>query len=172
MKNTVRSACTDLEDAYLQIDMLMGMSEGIVMYYDFQNKVYVSTECMRLYTNTNKKEYSFEEIFSRIHPDDVRSYIEQAETVNSLSITKIKYRLLIGDVYYQVEEDSIYMRKYYGLITIIRIAEKSVREIMPQNAKVRKEMDVLNNLVDKNIKNTLEKTSDILDVVLGDKNNG
>lgn len=172
LKNTVRSACTDLEDAYLQIDMLMGMSEGIVMYYDFQNKVYVATECMRLYTNTNKKEYSFEEIFSRIHPDDVRSYIEQAETVNSLSITKIKYRLLIGDVYYQVEEDSIYMRKDYGLITIIRIAEKSVRESMPQNAKVRKEMDVLNNLVDKNIKNTLEKTSDILDVVLGDKNNG
>lgn len=171
LKNTVRSACTDLEDAYLQIDMLMGMSEGIVMYYDFQNKVYVATECMRLYTHTNKKEYTFEEVFAHIHPDDVRSYIEQAETVNSLSITKIKYRLLIGEVYYQVEEDSIYMRKDYGLISIIRIAEKSVRESMPQNAKVRKEMDVLNSLVDKNIKNTLEKTSDILDVILGEENN-
>lgn len=169
LKNTVRSACTDLEDAYLQIDMMMGMSEGIVMYYDFQNKVYIATECMRLYTHTNKKEYTFEEIFAYIHPDDVRLYIEQAETVNSLSITKIKYRLLIGDVYYQVEEDSIYMRKDYGLVSIIRIAEKSVRESMPQNAKVQKEIEVLNNLVDKNIKNTLDKTSGILNVVLGDK---
>lgn len=171
LKNTVRSACTDLEDAYLQIDMMMGMSEGIVMYYDFQNKVYVATECMRLYTHTNKKEYTFEEIFAYIHPEDVRSYIDQAETVNSLSITKIKYRLLIGDVYYQVEEDSIYMRKDYGLISIIRIAEKSVRESMPQNAKVQKEIEVLNSLVDRNIKNTLDKTSDILKVVLGENKN-
>lgn len=169
LKNTVRSACTDLEDAYLQIDMIMSLSEGIIMYYDFQNKVYVATECMRLYTNTTKKEYTFEEIFSHIHPEDVRSYIDQAETVNSLSVTKIKYRLLIGDVYYQVEEDSIYMRKDYGLVSIIRIAEKSVRESMPQNAKVKKEIDILNNLANRNIKSTLDKTIDLLNVVLGDK---
>lgn len=55
LKGIVRSACTDLEDAYLQLDVMMGLSEGIVMYYDFQNKVYVATECMRLYTKTTKK---------------------------------------------------------------------------------------------------------------------
>lgn len=93
------------------------------------NKVYVATECMRLYTKTTKKEYTFEELFSHIHPDDVHAYIEQAETVNSMSITKIKYRMQIGDIYYQVEEDSIYMRKDYGLISIIRIAEKVSRKV-------------------------------------------
>lgn len=36
LKGIVRSACTDLEDAYLQLDVMMGLSEGIVMYYDFK----------------------------------------------------------------------------------------------------------------------------------------
>lgn len=168
LKSIVRSSCTDLEDAYLQLDVMMDMSEGIIMYYDFQNKVYVATECMRLYTKTNKKEYSFEELFAHIHPDDVNNYIQQAETVNSLAITKIKYRLLIGDVYYQIEEDSIYMRKDYGLISIIRIAEKGVSQHAPQNAKVLNELEILNDLTSSKITNTIDKTTSMLDSILGD----
>ena len=172
LKSMVRATCIDLEDAYLQLDVMMGMSEGVVMYYDFQNKVYVATECLRLYTKTNKKEYSFEELFTRIHPEDVNSYIQQAETVNSLSITKIRYRLLIGDVYYKVEEDSIYMRKDYGLISIIRIAEKSVYQSAPQNAKIINELEILDDLSSINISNTIDQTTNILDSVLdgGDEN--
>lgn len=169
LKGLVRSACTDLEDAYLQLDVMMGMSEGIIMYYDFQNKVYVATECMRLFTQTTRKEYTFEELFAHIHPDDVHTYIEQAETVNSLSITKIKYRLQIGGAYYQIEEDSIYMRKDYGLISIIRIAEKTVSQNAPKNAKIINELEVLNDLSTSNITNTLDKTISILDTVLGDE---
>ncbi len=169
LKSIVRSACTDLEDAYLQLDVMMGMSEGIIMYYDFQNKVYVATECMRLYTNTTKKEYTFEELFAHIHPDDVNTYIQQAETVNSLAITKIKYRLSIGNVYYQIEEDSIYMRKDYGLVSIIRIAEKGVTQHAPKNAKVINELEMLNDLASSNITNTLDKTTSILDTILGDE---
>lgn len=168
LKSMVRATCIDLEDAYLQLDVMMGMSEGVVMYYDFQNKVYVATECMRLYTKTNKKEYSFEELFTRIHPEDVNSYIQQAETVNSLSITKIRYRLLIGDVYYQVEEDSIYMRKDYGLVSIIRIAEKSVYQSAPQNAKIINELEILDDLSSINISSTIDQTTNILDSVLDD----
>ncbi len=169
LKSVVRSACTDLEDAYLQLDMMMGLSEGIIMYYDFQNKVYVATECMRLYTNTDKKEYTFDEIFANIHPDDVAGYIEQAETVNSLSITKMNYRLQIGSVYYQVEEDSIYMRKDYGLISIIRIAEKAVSQGVPQNAKIQNDLEVVDKLVRQDITSCLDKTSALLDIVLGEK---
>ena len=169
LKSVVRSACTDLEDAYLQLDMMMGLSEGIIMYYDFQNKVYVATECMRLYTNTDKKEYTFDEIFANIHPDDVAGYIEQAETVNSLSITKMNYRLQIGSVYYQVEEDSIYMRKDYGLISIIRIAEKAVSQGVPQNAKIQNDLEVVDKLVRQDITSRLDKTSALLDIVLGEK---
>ena len=124
---------------------------------------------MRLYTKTTKKEYTFEELFSHIHPDDVHAYIEQAETVNSMSITKIKYRMQIGDIYYQVEEDSIYMRKDYGLISIIRIAEKSVTQSMPQNAKIQNDLEILNNLAKKDITTTIDKTDDILNIVLGEK---
>lgn len=170
LKETVRSACNDLDDAYLQLDVMMSLSEGVIMYYDFQSRLYVATECMRLYTHTNKKEYEFEELFSNIHPDDVQSYINQAETVNSLSVTKIKYRLMIGDVYYQVEEDSIYMKKDYGLISILRIAEKSVKQSAPQNAKIRDDVAAINSLAGEKIIDKLNKTNDILNIVLGDNN--
>ncbi len=169
LKTTVRKVCTDLEDAYAQLDMMMSMSEGVVMYYDYQNKVYVATDCMRLYTQTEQKEYTFEALFSHIHPDDVDLYVQQAETVNSLSVTKIKYRLQIGGVYYNVEEDSIYLRKEYGLISIIRVAEKGVAQNAPRNAKIQNDVEELNKLFSQNIKDKLNKTIDILNSVLGKK---
>lgn len=165
LKSIVKNACLDLDDAYLQLDMMMSMSEGVIMYYDFQNKVYVATDSMLIYTNTTKKEYSFEELFELIHKDDVNNYISQAETVNSVSITKINYRMKIGDRYYQVEEDSIYMRKDYGLISILRISEQQVY----QTARVRSDFEVLDTLNNQNIKATLEKTEGILDTILGEK---
>ena len=75
----------------------------------------------------------------------------------------------IGDIYYQVEEDSIYMRKDYGLISIIRIAEKSVTQSMPQNAKIQNDLEILNNLAKKDITTTIDKTDEILNIVLGEK---
>lgn len=170
LKSTVRQVCTDLDDAYLQLDMMMSMSEGVVMYYDYQNRVYVATDCMRLYTKTEQKEYTFESLFSHIHPDDVNLYLEQAETVNSLSVTKIRYRLQIGGIYYKVEEDTIYLRKDYGLISIIRIAEKGVIQHAPRNAKIQNDVAELNKLFNKNIKEKLNKTMDILNSVLGKYN--
>ena len=170
LREIVRTACTDLEDAYLQLDMMMSMSEGVVMYYDYHNKVYVATDCMRQYTKTEQREYSFDTIYAHIHPDDIPSYLEQAETVNSLSITKIRYRLQIGGIYYNVEEDTIALRKDFGLISIIRIAEKEVIQNAPRNAKIRRDVEELNALVNANIKDTLDKTIDILNVVLGEHN--
>ena len=150
--------------------MMMSMSEGVVMYYDYHNKVYVATDCMRQYTKTEQREYSFDTIYAHIHQDDIPSYLEQAETVNSLSITKIRYRLQIGGIYYNVEEDTIALRKDFGLISIIRIAEKEVIQNAPRNAKIRRDVEELNALVNANIKDTLYKTIDILNVVLGEHN--
>ena len=150
--------------------MMMSMSEGVVMYYDYHNKVYVATDCMRQYTKTEQREYSFDTIYAHIHPDDIPAYLEQAETVNSLSITKIRYRLQIGGIYYNVEEDTIALRKDFGLISIIRIAEKEVIQNAPRNAKIRRDVEELNALVNANIKDTLDKTIDILNVVLGEHN--
>ena len=100
----------------------------------------------------------------------MQSYINQAETVNSLSVTKIKYRLMIGDVYYQVEEDSIYIKKDYGLVSILRIAEKGVKQSAPQNAKIRDDVAAVNALAGEKIIEKLNKANDILDIVLGENN--
>lgn len=169
LKGLVKAACTNLEDAYLQLDMLMSMSEGVVLYYDYQNAVYVATDCMRTYTKTDKKEYVFEEIFSHIHSEDVNVYLEQAKTVNSLAITKLKYRLLIADTYYTVEEDSIYMRKDYGLLSIIRIGGVSLPESRKSTPHKEENIDQIQALASRNIQAKLEKTMSILNVVLGEQ---
>ena len=61
------------------------------------------------------------------------------------------------------------MRKDNGLISIIRIAEKSVTQSMPQNAKIQNDLEILNNLAKKDITTTIDKTDDILNIVLGEK---
>ena len=62
------------------------------------------------------------------------------------------------------------LRKEFGLISIIRIAEKEVIQNAPRNAKIRRDVEELNALVNANIKDTLDKTIDILNVVLGEHN--
>jgi len=129
----------------------------------------VATDCMRTYTKTDKKEYVFEEIFSHIHSEDVNVYLEQAKTVNSLAITKLKYRLLIADTYYTVEEDSIYMRKDYGLLSIIRIGGVSLPESRKSTPHKEENIDQIQALASRNIQAKLEKTMSILNVVLGEQ---
>ena len=58
------------------------------------------------------------------------------------------------------------MRKDYGLISIIRIAEKSVYQSAPKNAKIINELEILDDLSSTNISNTIDQTSNILDSVL------
>ena len=60
------------------------------------------------------------------------------------------------------------MRKDYGLVSIIRVAEKSVYQSAPQNAKMISELEILEDLSATNISNTIDQTVNILDSVLDD----
>lgn len=40
---------------------------------------------------------------------------------------------------------------------------------MPQNAKIQNDLEILNNLAKKDITSTIDKTDDILNIVLGEK---
>ena len=59
-----------------------------------------------------------------------------------------------------------YVETTEEFVSIIRIAEKSVYQSAPQNAKIINDLEILDDLSSIDISNTIEQTSNILDSVL------
>ena len=162
-RRSLTECITDLEDAKNQLYVLMSITSGVVMYFDFQNKVYYATEALQKFTNTNKTEYDFDDFLKMLHPEDVEFYINQTATINSLNTTRLKYRLLIGDRYYSVIEDSINLIKDDKLISVIRVCSNEKHTPTPEIILSTKESeDLLDDLESANINNTADDTLDIL----------
>lgn len=100
---------------------LMSLSDQVIMYYDFNTRTYVATEAFKTFMNLEKKELTIEEFISKIHPDDVNGYEEQGSNINSISVTRMRIRMKFNDEYYIVYDDSIYLQKDSGLVSVIRL---------------------------------------------------
>lgn len=170
LKLSLNHAINDLEDAKGQMHLLMSLSEQVILYYDFHAKTYVASDAFNKFTGLIKKEYTFDEFVSCIHPNDLDQYIQQASTINSISTTRIKYRFLINDLYYHVFEDSIYLDKERGLISLVRIFAQQ-EEIFPKETVVKQDDNSLDLeiLEQKKPTTVFEQTSSLLDVVVGKK---
>ena len=103
-----------------------------------------------------------------MHPDDVDRYIEESSTINSISVTRLKYRLLINDDYYYVLEDSININKDADLLSVIRILNKTdeavSRDVPLSKQEVESVLDTLNTT---DINTMMTKTENILNTVIG-----
>ena len=172
LKSALQSACTELEKSKEQAYILMSLSNEVVLYYDYQTKSYIATEAFCRFTNTEQKEYKFREIYKMIHPDDINLYSEQSKNVNSLMVTKIKYRLNINNEYYYVMEDSLNVIKDDCLVSIIRILGKST-EKMDKDAPLSTEeaSSLINNLNNTNITKVIDDVDDIMNAVIGEEKN-
>ena len=158
----------DIERLRNQNHAMMSLSDGVLLYFDFETKYYVATESFCRFTNTHQREYTFSEIINFIHPDDLETYIEQSETINSLSTTRLKFRLLINDTYYNVMEDSIYLGNDTDLVSIIRICEKSLETSKDAMFSTYEATKIIDTLSTTNIDSVITKTKNILDTVIGD----
>lgn len=168
LKQELSSVLADMEKLRNQNHAMMSLSDGILLYFDFETKYYVASESFCRFTNTHKREYTFDEIIDFIHPDDLDTYIEQSETINSISVTRLKFRLLINDVYYNVMEDSIYLNTDTDLVSIIRICDKS-EESTKHVFSTKEAEKLIESLNDTNIEQVIEKTKNILDTIIGDE---
>ena len=168
LKNELSKAIFDIEKLRNQNHAMMSLSDGVLLYFDFETKYYVATESFCRFTNTHQREYTFEEIIDFIHPDDLDGYIEQSETINSISVTRLKFRLLINDTYYNVMEDSIYLNSDTDLVSIIRICEKN-EEGNEQVFSTKEAERIIESLNATNIEQVIEKTKNILDTVIGEE---
>lgn len=170
LRNALKQACIDLENAKNFAYILMSMTDQVGLYFDYTTRTYVASEAFCKYTSTHQKEYTFNQLMDMIHPDDVDSYVEQAATINSISVTKIKYRMLINDDYYNVLEDSININKDADLISIIRVLNKIDDKPLSNAPLSTKEAEnIIDSLNSTDINNIINKTENILNTVVGNQ---
>ncbi len=177
LRESLKNAIIELEDDKAQMHALMSLTNQVVMYYDFHTQTYVATEALCEALGTDKKEYQLDEFFYMIHPDDMNYYREQGETINSVHPTRIKIRMAFGKEYYTVYDDSIYIGKESGLVSIIRLAQENVTNISKRTTAsdnpqiVQKQYkDELDELIDTSPKATLEATLNSIAKIVGEDN--
>jgi len=168
LRSALSTAVMDLTNAQNFIYIMMSLTDYVGLYFDYNTRMYIATEQFMKYTNSHQKEYTFDEFMEMMHPNDVERYIEEASTINSLSVTRIKYRLLINDDYYFVLEDSININKDQDLVSIIRILNKTdeaqPRNVPLTNNEIEEAIDSLNTA---DINTLMTKTENILNTVVG-----
>lgn len=138
LRLTIKNMVKELEDDQKQTYALMSLTKNAIMFFDYKTGTYVATEAMNNYLDFTQKEFTIEEFFNMIHPEDLRSYQEQGVMINSMMPNRSKLRLYINKKYYEVFDDSIYLHKDSGLISIISLASD------PEIVSVKKQNEVRN----------------------------
>lgn len=168
LRDALKNATVDLQTSYNFNYIMMSLMDYVGLYFDYNTRTYVATEAFMKFSNSHQKEYTFNQFMDLMHPDDVESYIEQASTINSVSVTKIKYRLLINDDYYYVMEDSININKDQDLLSVIRIINKTKDGFKHDTPLSTHEAETLiDKLSVSDIAGVVSKTENILNVVVG-----
>lgn len=106
-----------------QLYAMMSMTENVVMYYDYNTSTYIVTEQMAKMLNLTQREYSIGEFINMIKPTDLASYQENSSIISSVEVTRLKYNLLLGNQYYPVYDDLMYLNRDSKLISIIHLVE-------------------------------------------------
>ena len=169
LRMALKQATLDLNTSYNFMYVMMSLMDYVGLYFDYNTRTYVATEAFMKYTRTHQREYTFNQFLDMMHPDDVDAYVEQAATINSLSVTKIKYRLLINDEYYYVMEDSININKDADLASVIRILNKTDEALSREVPLSTHEAEsLIDRLSTSDIMSVINKTENILNTVVGE----
>lgn len=168
LRSALTQAAEDLSTLHNFVYIMMSLMDYIGLYFDYNTRTYVATESFVKFTRNHQKEYTFNQFMEMMHPDDVDRYIEESSTINSISVTRLKYRLLINEDYYYVLEDSININKDADLLSVIRILNKTdeavTRDIPLSKQEVESVLDTLNTT---DINTMMTKTENILNTVIG-----
>lgn len=171
LRTTLKDALDHIKLDKEQMYILMSLTDQIVMYYDYNTKTYVMTEALSEFMKLSKKELTIDEFISMIHPDDVKGYKEQGSMINSLTVTRSRLRLKFNNEYYVVYDDSIYINKDSGLVSIIKLVNPN-----PTRGEVNSTIYIPNKDIDgddlvefeiKNVNNIVEDVKKTLDAVVG-----
>ena len=174
LRSTLKDALDHIKLDKEQMYSLMSLTDQIVMYYDYNTKTYVMTEALSEFMKLSTKEISIDEFISMIHPDDVKGYEEQGLMINSLTVTRSRLRLKFNNEYYLVYDDSIYINKDSGLVSIIKLVNPNpTKDVVNSTIVIPDKDHDGDDLVEFEIKKINDIVQDVkrtLDTVVGEPN--
>lgn len=168
----LNEALNAIRDDRAQLYSMMSMVENVVMYYDYNTSTYVVTESMAKMLNLVQREFSIGEFISMIHPQDLSRYQEQSTIISSIEVSRIKYRLKLGDKYYPICDDVMYLNRDSNLISIIHLEEYNSSTEVPESNILKETQEIVEpkaNIEDTNYQEKIMETLKMLEKVLGDE---
>jgi hypothetical protein len=167
------SALETIKNDRSQLYAMMSMVENVVMYYDYNTSTYVVTEQMAKMLNLTQREYSIGEFINMIKSTDLPKYQEISNIISSVEVTRIKYNLYLGDKYYPVYDDLMYLNRDSKLISIIHLADyQQVENITEESSQSFRDYskEVLEEQPEpkEDFKDKLTETLKLLEKVLGE----
>ena len=173
IENGLQQALDTIKNDRSQLYAMMSMVENVVMYYDYNTSTYVVTEQMAKMLNLTQREYSIGEFINMIKPTDLANYQENSNIISSVEVTRIKYNLYLGDKYYPVYDDLMYLNRDSNLISIIHLVEyqkaENVDEESSSSFKDYSKQTVEEPVEKKeDFKDKLNETLKLLEKVLGE----
>lgn len=147
--------------------ILMSLSEGIALYYDYQEKLYFATQAFKNYVGRDIDSYNYQDFYQMIVEEDRNLYTEQSNTINPINVTRIKYRMQINNVIYNAIEDSIILSKDTNeLVSIVHITSRADSEIGNEILSTKEAVDLMNKLANNPIKDKVDNFDHKLNEVL------
>jgi hypothetical protein len=129
------------------LHILMSLSEGVALYYDYQERLFFATQSFMDFTETDKQTYTFREFYDMIADVDKDRYNEQSAVVSSVSATRIKFKFRVKNTYFNAIEDSIYLtRDGEEYISIVHITSRADEATNDKILSTKESSDLLDSL--------------------------
>ncbi len=151
------------------LHILMSLSEGVALYYDYQERLFFATQSFQEFVGLEKESYTFKEVYEMIVAEDRELYNEQSATINSISPTRIKIRLEINNVCFNAIEDALFLtREGEEYISIIHITSRCDEATNNRILSSKESAEILSGLSESSIAPVVYKVEELLNNSLKD----
>ena len=169
IKTKLDSTINNLYNHKNVLHILMSLSEGVALYYDYQERLFFATQSFQDFVGIDKEAYTFKEVYEMIVEEDKEKYNEQSGTVNSISPTRIKIRLKINNICFNAIEDAIFLTKDgEEYISIIHITSRCDESLNNRILSTKESVDMISGLSETPIAPVVYKVEELLNESLKD----
>lgn len=169
IKTKLDSTINNLYNHKNVLHILMSLSEGVALYYDYQERLFFATQSFQDFVGIDKEAYTFKEVYEMIVEEDKEKYNEQSGTVNSISPTRIKIRLKINNICFNAIEDAIFLTKDgEEYISIIHITSRCDESLNNRILSTKESVEMISGLSETPIAPVVYKVEELLNESLKD----
>lgn len=169
IKGKLDTTINNLHNHKNVLHILMSLSEGVALYYDYQEKLFFATQSFQDFVGIDKESYTFKEVYEMIVDEDKEKYNEQSSTINSVSPTRIKIKLRINNVCFNAIEDALFLtRDGEEYISIIHVTSRCDEATNNRILSTKESVDMISGLSETPIAPVVYKVEELLNESLKD----